>query len=78
MPGGAGVTEWTETVAAAAVVATDRIGVFLAPADDADENDPEMLDLLTLVARPDNGTIKFTASFSERTSGPIKLLWKVL
>jgi hypothetical protein len=50
---------------------------MLAPALDTDENDPEMLDFVTLVAIPGTGTFDVVASFSQKQSGIIKLQYQV-
>lgn len=64
-----------QTIAAVGVTPSMRVFAALAPTTDADENDPSMLDLLTLWARPGVGQITFGLTFSEITSGPIKLIW---
>ena len=45
VPGPAGQFEYRQTVAAAAVTPASIIALKLAPAQDADENDPELTDL---------------------------------
>ena len=78
LPGLPAVREWSENVVAAGVTALNKIAAFLAPAADSDENEPEMLDLVALSAKAGAGNITFALSFSAPTSGPVKLLWKVL
>ncbi len=78
LPAGRGVLEWTEEVAAAAVLATDDILCQLAPGSDADENTAAMIDLTTLVAVAGAGTIAFTITLSIPLSGPVLILWKVI
>lgn len=78
LPDGAGVLEWRETVAKAGILPADAIGLFLAPALDTDENDPELLDLLTMSASAGTDRITINMTFLQPTSGPIKLIWKVL
>jgi hypothetical protein len=70
--------EHSETVAAVGVTTLNRVVVDLAPADDANENDPEMTDLVSLSARAGTDTITFTVCFSELTSGPINLIWSAV
>jgi hypothetical protein len=68
-----GSREWSESVSVAGASATSRVSVWLAPAADGDENDPEMLDLQTLWAVPGSGTVTFGLTFSYPQSGPVKL-----
>jgi hypothetical protein len=65
----------TETVTATGVTASNVVMISLAPTDDADENDPELLDVLALAARPLTDQITITAAFGTRTSGPVKFNW---
>jgi hypothetical protein len=79
LPGARGVFEWSETVAAPGVLATDSLFVFFAKGSDVDENGAETLDpTCNPVATASLDQITFDASFRELTSGPIKLSWKVL
>lgn len=64
-----------ETVAAVGITTSHHILAALAPHDDADENDPEMLSLMALSARPGTDEITFTAGFSSIESGPVKINW---
>ncbi len=70
--------EWIETVTATGVVPSDKIGVFIAPHSDGDENSEEFLDVLALTGTAGTDQITVTASFLSQTSGQIKLFWKVL
>lgn len=70
--------EHTETVAATGVLASNRIILGLAPCADSDENCPEMLDIISYVATPADGSVTITAAFSQRTSGPIKFNWSAI
>jgi hypothetical protein len=67
--------EWTETVTAVGVVATQKIIPMIAAHDDTDENDAEMLDILAMSATAGTGQITFDLGFSQVTSGPIKINW---
>lgn len=67
--------EHEETVAAVGVTGTSRVNVWLAPASDADENVPEMIDLITMSAAPGIGQITVTAAFDIPTAGPLKIQW---
>lgn len=78
LPGFRGAFEHTETVAVAGVSASDRIMLALAPHLDTDENGHDMLDVKTLAANAGTDTIEVVATFSELTSGPIKLIYKVI
>lgn len=72
--------EHSEVVAAVGVLLTHQISLDLAAGTDSDENGPEDLDLRTLWATPgplvDQITVGIT--FTEPTSGPIKLQWSAL
>lgn len=67
--------EHTEVLAAGSVASSNKIILSLAPSLDTDENDPELLDLLTLSGEAGTGQITVKASFSEPTSGAIKLTY---
>lgn len=75
IPSGAGQWEARESVAAAGVVPASRLFLALAPATDADENDPELIDLLSLAGTPTTDSILISASFAAPVSGPLKLNW---
>jgi hypothetical protein len=76
LPDGFGVLEYEQVVAAAGMLAGTPIAVMLAPALDADENDPELNDLVTLIAAAEAGAVRFKLTFSAPMSGPIKLHWR--
>jgi hypothetical protein len=75
LPGGRGVLEDTETVAALGVTPAMRVIVGLAATSDADENCPDELDLVSASGVAGVDQITFTLAFSAPTSGPIKLNW---
>lgn len=75
---GAGVFEWSESVAAMGVTAEARLFIALAPAADADENSPELLDLATLSGAPATDAFFVTATFTEPASGPVKINWSAI
>ena len=77
LPGGAGVLEWTEQLAAAAVAAGNTLLCQLAPGSDADENTADMIDLVSLSAVAGAGTIEITITLSSPLSGPVLIYWKV-
>jgi hypothetical protein len=64
------------TVTATGVTPSDVLSVMLAPGADTDENVPEMLSLTGLSAIPGTDNFALTLEFSERTSGPINILWR--
>lgn len=78
LPDGAGQLEWTETVAAIGVIATNIILCQLAPGSDADQNTADMIDLVTLAAVPALDTITFTLTLDTPLSGPVLINWKVI
>lgn len=70
--------EHRQTITDAGVTSTSIIQLKLAPALDSDENDPEMLDLVTLVGIPATGSFDALMSFSDPQQGPIKLQYQVV
>jgi hypothetical protein len=79
LPNGVGVFEHTETVEAAGITPADTIIVMFASGDDADENESWMLDpSINPVGTAGANEITFELAFREKTSGPIKLVWKAL
>lgn len=66
-----------ETITAAGVTPSSVINIKLAPALDTDENDPEMIDLESLVAIPGTGQFEIIATFGSPHSGLIKLQYQV-
>jgi hypothetical protein len=74
-----GAYEWSETVAAPGVLASNSLIAFFAAGGDDDENEAETLDpSCNPVATASLDAITFDVAFREPTSGPIKLTWKVL
>jgi hypothetical protein len=74
-----GAYEWSETVAAPGVLASNSLFAFFAAGGDDDENEAETLDPSSNpVASASLNAITFDVVFREPTSGPIKLTWKVL
>jgi hypothetical protein len=75
----AGSIEWSQTVAATGLVSGSRVFVQLAPPDNAQENDPEMLDIAAMSAAClANDTLTVTMAFATPTRGPIPLLYGVM
>ncbi len=68
--------EWTQTLTDANLVGTENLFAWLVPTTDADENCPEMTDLVTITATAAAGSVTITLTFSELTSGPIKVAYK--
>ena len=67
--------EASTVIAAPGVLPTSLITVSLAPSVDADENSPELLDLVTLWAEAGADQITLNATFSDPTSGAVKINW---
>ncbi len=67
---------WTQTVSATGVTPSSVVVTQIAPHDDSDENDSEMLDVMAMSARPGTDQITFTLAFATSTAGPIKLAWR--
>jgi hypothetical protein len=77
VPGPAGRFEHRQTVAAAAVTPASIIAIKLAPAQDTDENDPELADVAALVAVPGTGSFDVVMTFPTPHSGPFNLHYQV-
>ena len=67
--------EASTIISAPGIAPTSIITVSLAPSLDADENSPELLDLVTLWAEPGTDQITLNATFSDPTSGAVKINW---
>ena len=67
--------EASTVVSAPGVAPTSVITVALARSLDADENSPELLDLVTLWAEAGTDQITLNATFSDPTSGSVKINW---
>lgn len=72
-----GRREHRETIALVGVTPSSVIKTWLAPALDTDENDPELIDLVTLVAYPGTDQFDILATFSTLHSGEIKFQYEV-
>lgn len=68
----------SETVAAVGVTPASVVLVGLSPAVDADDNDPELLDVVALWATPGTDQITFGLTFSTPAVGPVKLNWSAI
>ena len=78
VPGPAGRLEWAETFTAAGVLPASRIVLSLAGEPDSAENDPELLDVLSLWGAPGTGEITIGATFGANVSGPVTVNWSAL
>jgi hypothetical protein len=78
LPGGAGDVAGEAVIAAPGMTPVMRVFLSLAPADDADENDPDMIDLASVSARAASGSFRLSASFSNPVSGPVRFNWSAL
>ena len=65
-----------QTVSAIGVTAASRVFLAVAPHSDADENSPELLDLLSISGAAGTDQITITLTFATPTGGPIKLYWR--
>ena len=70
--------EASTTVAAPGVLPVSVITLALATSLDADENSPELLDLVTLWGEAGADQITLNATFSGPTSGPVKINWSAI
>jgi hypothetical protein len=75
VPAPAGRLEWAQTFAAVGVLPTSRIVLSLAGEADSAENDPELLDVLSLWGTPATGEITIGATFGAQVSGPVTVNW---
>ncbi len=67
--------ELSETVAATGVTGSSVVLLSIAPHADSDENDAEMLDILSMSAAPGTDQITVKMAFAAPTAGAIKLNW---
>jgi hypothetical protein len=67
--------EASTVISAPGVATASIINVSLAPSLDADENSPDLLDLITLWAEAGTDQITLNATFSDPTSGAVKINW---
>lgn len=77
LTGSRGAYELEQVVTDATVSLTSKLQCWLAQGTDADENDPELLDVSALSARPGTGQLTIVASFATPTSGPIRIGYQV-
>jgi hypothetical protein len=75
LPRGQGVREWRESVAAPGVTPASRVQLGLAPVDDFQENDPELLFPIALWARPAVDALHIGAAFAHPVAGAVSLIW---
>lgn len=69
--------EHRETVVDVDVTGSSTIMVAIGAHADTDENEPDLLSVLSLAAVPGSGSFDVLITFSERHSGPINLLYTV-
>ena len=67
--------EATTVISAPGIAPTSIITLALAPSLDADENSPELLDLVALWAEAATDQITLNATFADPTSGAVKINW---
>jgi hypothetical protein len=77
IPNGVGFFEYTQTISDVSVLPTSVVLLKLSNVLDVDENDPELLSLQVLNATPATGSFEVLATFTEKTSGPIKIHYTV-
>jgi hypothetical protein len=77
IPNGRGRLEHIASVADVDITSGSKIQVSLAGGLNSDENDPELLDVLSLAAVPSTGTMNVIMAFGTRTSGPIKINYSI-
>lgn len=67
--------EHSETIVAVGITLFSQVMVGLAPMLDSDENDPEMVDLITLSGQAGTDLIDIKIAFSEPTAGQINIVY---
>lgn len=67
--------EDSEVITATGVTGSSIVMLALAPCADSDENCPEMLNVTALSGEPGTDQITVTATFSDFTSGPVRINW---
>lgn len=67
--------EHSQTVTATGVTGSSRIFLSIAPHDDADENDAELLDIAAMSAAPGTDQITVEMAFAVPVAGAIKINW---
>jgi hypothetical protein len=67
--------EASSVISAPGVTPSSILTVSLAASLDADENSPDLLDLVTLWAEAGTDQITLNATFSDPTSGAVKINW---
>jgi len=76
---GGGRLEHRQVISAVGVLPTNEIVIRLDPATtDTDENEPEMLDVFSLVAVAGTDEFEVIATFQTKQSGAIKLRYEVI
>ena len=71
----AGTYQHIQTVAAVGVSAASTVVLTVPAGDPEDENDFELLDIVSFTGRPLTDQIEIIANFSELTSGPVNFNW---
>jgi hypothetical protein len=74
---GIGVTDFEAVVVDAACTVSSVIELQFAPTLDTDENEPEFLNVWTMIAKPASGSFALSVSFADRHSGPLKLQYRI-
>jgi len=70
-----GALEWVQVFSATGVLPSSRIILSIAGTDDNAENDPELLDVLSLWATPGTDQLTIGITFGALSSGPIPINW---
>ncbi len=72
---GKGTLAHTQTFSATGVTSSMHVDVRLAGVGSTEENEPELLDLVSLWAVPSTDSIEVGVTFSTLTSGPVLVNW---
>lgn len=75
--GGTGAFEVEATIIDAGCTAQKTVEIKLAATADTDENEPEFLSPLHIIARPGAGSFIASLSATELTAGPVKLQYRL-
>jgi hypothetical protein len=74
---GAGIEDFEMTVTDPNCDTTSVVEVRLAATTDADENEPEFVDVKSMIARPATGSFTLSLALADRHSGPLKLQYRI-
>ena len=78
IPDGNGVLDFEQTIAVVGMLPTKTVKTWLAPGNDADENEREFLSGVDVFGTAQADAILFTLSSPEPISGPVLIQFEVI